>query len=282
MAVGESSLTRDRDLARRAARSRLLWGAALAAAFVAGVALGPLWRAPWASLAGGASAPDAQRPSRATPGGARGHEQELEAALESSWQAVLHLATRVDSLESRLREIREGRLDTRQLVRVAVDDLGEQEIRSMLASTAQLGPEELDQVTDLRAFARRMAEVAMDGVVEPGEDADEDSRVVFTTGPVLRDPQAVARSRFGQDQGRIYAIFPTGSYQRDAVMTKWYRSDPPQILLFQRHAVHPGAAYSYVWLEPDPAWEPGQYRVDIYAADEAVTRLASGGYTVVR
>ena len=63
-------------------------------------------------------------------------------------------------------------------------------------------------------------------------------------------------------------------------MIRWLRTDRPQILLFERHPITPGDAYSYVWLRPKDGWEPGQYQVDVYSADEEVTSLAQGRYTV--
>ena len=216
------------------------------------------------------------------PAPSNGREQELEEALEGSWFATLRLAAKVDSLETLLEELQGGDLDHRQLVRSAVANLGERQLQSIVTSTAHLSPEDLEEVSDLPAFATRLAEVAMEDIVEPSAPATGARRVVFTTAPETREPEAVARSSFEPSQGRIYAVFPTADYERDAVMLKWYRSDPPQILLFERYPIRPGDGYGYVWLQPKGGWEPGQYQVDIFAADEAVTRLARGRYTVVQ
>jgi hypothetical protein len=261
-------------------RSRTAWCAVSLAAFLAGVVAGRFGLAP------GVSEESCPTPARAQaapaePTAAAGREQELEEALEGSWLATLRLAAEVDSLEALLEELREGELDHRQLVDHAIANLGERELRSIVASAAHLSPDELEEVRDLPAFAARLAEVAMEDIVEPGEPATDARRVVFTTAPETRDPEALARSRFEPNQGRIYAVFPTADYARDAVMMKWYRSDPPQILLFERYPIRAGDAYGYVWLERKGGWEPGSYQVDIYAADEAVTRLARGRYTVV-
>jgi hypothetical protein len=218
----------------------------------------------------------------AAPAPTSNREQELEEALEGSWLATLRLATKVDSLESLLAELQGGELDYRGLVRSAVANLGERQLETIVASTAQLSPEDLEEVSDLPAFATRLAEVAMEDVVEPSAPATGAQRVMFTTAPETREPEIVARSSFTSDQRRIYAVFPTAEYERDAVMMKWYRSDPPQILLFERYPIRPGEAYGYVWLQPKEGWEPGHYQVDIFAADEAVTRLARGHYTVVQ
>jgi hypothetical protein len=131
------------------------------------------------------------------------------------------------------------------------------------------------------AFAARLAEVAMEDIVEPAGEPSGAIRVLFTTKPETRDPQVLARERFTTQEPRIYAVFPTAGYTHDTVMIKWYRTDPPQILLFRRYDIRPGDAYGFVWLQPKQSWEPGSYRVEVYAADEAVTRLARGRYQVV-
>jgi hypothetical protein len=226
-----------------------------------------------------AAVPQAEPPA-STPVSSR--EQELEEALEGSWLATLRLVTKVESLESLLEELQGGELDHRGLVRSAVTTLGERQLESIVTSAAHLSREDLEEVSDLPAFATRLAEVALEDIVEPSAPATDARRVLFTTAPETREPEAVARSYFEPYQRRIYAVFPTAEYERDAVMMKWYRSNPPQILLFERYPIRPGEAYGYVWLQPKEGWEPGQYQVDIFAADEAVTRLARGHYTVVQ
>jgi hypothetical protein len=262
-------------------KSRTVWLAISLAAFLAGTALGRF-----------AFGPAACEERCATPAGPRAagsgetarenaREQELERALEFSWLDTLRLAAKVDSLEALLEELQEGELDHRQLVRSAIANFGEQELRSIVASAASLSTEEIEAVDDLPAFAARLAEVAMEDIVEPGEEPSGASRVILTSAPETRDPLALARSRFSPRDSRIFAVFPTASYEQNAVMIKWYRSDPPRILLFKRYRIRPGEAYGYVWLWPKEGWEPGRYHVDVYAADEAVTRLARGHYSVV-
>lgn len=207
-------------------------------------------------------------------------ELELERALESSWLDSLRLAAKVYSLETLLEQLEGGELDHQQLVENAIANLGERELQSIVASAAGLSVEELEAIEDMPAFAARLAEVAMEDIVEPAREPSDASRVFFTTTPETRDPQTLARQRFTAQDPRIYAVFPTESYEQGTVMIKWYRTDPPQILLFRRYGIRPGDAYGYVWLQPKQGWEPGSYRVDVFAADEAVTLLARGRYHV--
>ncbi len=66
----------------------------------------------------------------------------------------------------------------------------------------------------------------------------------------------------------------------NTVMVKWYRRDRPEILLFQRYPVVPGDANGYVWSDGNGGWDTGQYEVNIYTGDEAMTLLASGYYWI--
>lgn len=259
---------------------RTVWLAISVAAFLAGAALGRFALGPGACEERCATPAGPQTEEPGELAGSNAREQELERALESSWLDSLRLAAKVYSLEALLEELQGSELDHQQLVRNAIANLGERELRSIVASAAGLNAEELEAIEDMPAFAARLAEVAMEDIVEPAGEPRDASRVLFTATPETRDPLALARNRFTAQDPRIYAVFPTASYQQGAVMIKWYRNDPPQILLFRRYPIRPGDAYGYVWLQPKQGWEPGSYRVDVYAADEVVTLLARGRYNV--
>jgi hypothetical protein len=260
--------------------SRSLWLAISLVAFLAGAALGRFAFAPGACEERCAEPTGPQTAARLETAGANPRELELERALEYSWLDTLRLAAKVDSLESLLEELQGGELDHRALVQSAIANLSERELQSIVASAASLSAEDLEQIEDMPVFAARLAEVAMEDIVEPSADSGGADRVLFTSTPETHDPAAVARTRFTPLDARIHAVFPTAGYGQGSVMIKWYRSDPPQILLFRRYAIRPGDAYGYVWLNPKDGWEPGQYRVDVFSADEAVTRLAQGRYSV--
>lgn len=208
-------------------------------------------------------------------------ENELEDALSETWLATLRLAARVNSLESLTEQLQQNNRD--ELLEGLFASMSDEELRGMLARTANLSPEELDDVRDIRTFAARLAEVAVEDLVEPAdteEPAGELGRVIFATRPETTIPKSIEQRFFAPSDTRIYAIFPTQGYQREAILAKWYRRDRIQILLFGRYSIAQGEAHSYVWLAPEGGWEPGEYQVDIFAADEAVTALASGRYRV--
>ena len=261
-------------------RPWMLGCAAALATFIAGFGVGRFTADPRALDPASDS-----RHAVATPTGAAspdGAETVPEDALADSWLALLRLAAEVDSLESLVETLREQKLDPERVVQSGLDHMSDRELESIVTSAVHLSAEELGEVRDLRAFAARLAEVAMEGVLEPGGERGPGDRVLLTTSPDTEDPEAVASDRFDPDQSRIYAVFPTDHYEEAAVMVKWYRRDTPRILLFERYPITPGDAYAYVWLQPKQGWDPGDYQVDVYAIDEAVTLLSRGRYTVAR
>ncbi len=205
-------------------------------------------------------------------------EANLDSALTESGLANLQLAARIRSLEAMVGEVSEG--DRSQLVGRVISTLSDQDLQSILASTAHLSPDEIGDVRDLRGFSERLAEIAMEDTLQPGNNVAGAEHVVFTSSPEIGDLDSAARERFNPDEPQIYAVFATEDFEGDTVMIKWYRRDQPQILLFQRYSIVPRERHGYVWFRPDGDWERGQYAVDIYSGDEAMTTLASGHYTV--
>lgn len=240
---------------------------------VAGLALG--------AWLGHALAPplivSAPRPPVVSEGGGE-RDANLDSALTQSWLANLQLAARIRSLESMLGEVSKG--DRSQVVGRILSTLSDQDLQAILASAVHLSPDEIDDVRDLRGFSERLAEIAMEDTLQPGNDIGGAEHVVFTNSPETGNLDSVARDQFDPAEPRIYAVFATEDFEGDTVMIKWYRRDQPKILLFQRYMIAPRQRHGYVWFRPDGDWERGQYEVAVYSGDEAMTPLASGHYTV--
>ncbi len=218
----------------------------------------------------------AGEPSResALASGREALEAGLRSALVESGLARLELAARVDDLERLPAD--GGGPDYSRIVSEGISTLSDRELESMLASTVHLSLEEIGEVRDIRTFSKRLAEIAMQDIIEPETSPDGVDHVVFTTSPAMGNVDA--RTHFGTDANRIYAVFPTDRFGKDSVMVKWYRRDRPVILLFERYSIVPGDPSGYVWLSR--RWEPGQYKVSIYSGDETMNPLASGNYWV--
>ena len=270
----------------------------LSVAFLAGAALG------W----GLAQLADDRSGDKGSPPGEGSASVSIERA-ESAGNAfgalplrIWELSSRVASLEALIDSLEAQRADVGVLGKQAISAMSDSEISAALMSTVQLSPDELGEVRDIRAFAERMLDVAMQGVTEPENDVPGTARVSFASacpavavstlqalaltaeravkGPAGGEMAGGPGARFPAGRRRLYANFPTPDPGREQVLVKWFRTDRPRILLMQRYPLRAGDTSAYVWLEPEGGWEVGNYQVDVYAADEAVSPLASGRYEI--
>jgi len=205
-----------------------------------------------------------------------GDNRELQGALFDSWMNSLMLAARARSLESVIEEMQAGDVEPHELVRGVVSEMSESELELTIAMATDFSSEDLEDVEDVRAFATRLADIAMDGLIVDASDETGNAEVVFSPST---DP-AEARDRFSEDEGRIYAIFTTEGYDLPTVMLKWFRVDEPQLMLFRRFKIVVGRDAGWIWVDGEHEWDPGDYQVDIYSGDEEMTRLGVGRYVV--
>jgi len=158
----------------------------------------------------------------------------------------------------------------------------EREIESILSSITKLKVEEIQEVGDLRVFANRFAEIAMNGMVTGSEAAPVGvDTVEFGTGASHADGPTGPADGFSPDEPRIYAVFPTSHYDKRWVMVRWWRPDGPEVFLLQRYQVSMTGRYSFVWRKRPQGWDPGSYEVEVYSANDELTPLAWGRYSVV-
>lgn len=251
--------------------------ATLCSTFAAGAALG--WTL--AHLSGGTTWLAARNASPVNPGqlseAQRGARPSPDAPLPTE---LWRLATRVASLESLIEELQEGRGDVQALGAQALAAMSDAELSSALMSAVRLSEEEIGDVRDLRAFSKRMLEVAMLGITEPEQSLTEAEPIRFSGTSPGSAAGKTSGGRFPSGRGRIFATFPVPDPARQRVLVKWFRTDRPHILLLRRYSLKAGESSGYVWLEPEGGWESGNYQVDVYAADEAVTPLATGRYEI--
>ena len=246
----------------------------LAVAFLAGTALG------WSLAHFGAPTPSANDgsadPATRPPEGARAPDVERGATLATSLE-LLELTSRLAALEALALGSETQRADAGDLAKRAVTAMSDAALSSVLMSTVGLSEEEVGDVRDVRAFSNRMLEVAMQGITEAEREVPGNQAVLFHQS---RSAKGSPAARFANGPGRIFATFPTPDPERGRVLVKWFRTDRPSILLMQRYPIRAGDTSGYVWLDPEGGWEIGNYQVDVYAADEAVTLLASGRYEI--
>ena len=181
-----------------------------------------------------------------------------------------------------VRKLSEWRGDPTEVVGVAIDAMSDRELRSALTSLTNLTEDNLDEVRDLRGFAQRLAAVAMNGVVsrETPEAPNRLADVQFSRSVDVDNAAELPQEYFAGDE-RIYAVFPMEEYREDEVFVKWYRSDDPEILLFDRYQIQQESGKNYVWLENENGWPEGEYTVEFYSSDETMEKVAAGRYFVV-
>ncbi len=174
--------------------------------------------------------------------------------------------------------------DPSQAVDLVLSTLDEREIISTLTTLTNTTPEDLSEIRDVRDYARRLANIAMDGVLaDPTAEADlaPVPDVMFTNSVDPDGFPAEVRASFGTDtQDRIYAVFPSEKYTRDQVLVKWFREGESNLMLFGRYPVRPGEPLNHVWVERDGGWRPGPYVVEFYNPSEPLTRIAAGRFEV--
>lgn len=172
--------------------------------------------------------------------------------------------------------------DPNALVRVAVDEMSDDQLISLITSLTDYERDELEDVQDMRAFVNRLADIALDGTLVPAENLPPDLAHIEFALEVQADNSAVdPTARFRSDDSRIYAVFETDELGGEEVFAKWVRAEDGEVLLFGRYRIEPGDDFSYVWLDrPGSTWEPGSYRVDFYTSDENLDLLASGSHVI--
>jgi hypothetical protein len=198
-----------------------------------------------------------------------------------SWMMALALAAKADSLEGVIDELKSRDLEPRDLVRGAITEMDEREISSAISMVTAFDSDDLAEVQDMRAFATRLADIAMAGTLTEADEPSEDSsEIFFAERAPRRGEGAESHSVFPTDSRRIYAVFRTDQISDDVVMLKWFRTDRPKILLFRRYTINPRDDYGWVWLDKQGDWSEGTYQVDLFLGDEEMPHLAVGRFEV--
>lgn len=198
-----------------------------------------------------------------------------------SWMMALALAAKADSLEGVIAELKSRELEPRDLVHGAVAQMNEDEIAGAIAMVTAFDDDDLGEVEDIRAFATRLADIAMAGTLtEPDEPGEGTAEVFFSERSPRGVDEPVANDVFPTSSGRIYALFRTEGLDGEVVMLKWFRTDRPEILLFRRYTINPRDEHGWVWLDKQRKWDEGTYQVDLFRGDEAMQHLAVGRFEV--
>jgi hypothetical protein len=163
-----------------------------------------------------------------------------------------------------------------------VEDMEVEEIHALMGEFVSLSPVHLREIEDLRAFASRMAEVALAGTFEPDREDEgaAEGPVLFATERAPNDPERVASTLFPAGEAIIHAMIPVDGFRGEQTVVKWIRLEPPQIVAFRRLSLVTDDAYYSYGLRRSAALQPGHYRVEVYRVDDELTPIAVGSYAI--
>jgi len=162
-----------------------------------------------------------------------------------------------------------------------IDHLSDDELIDLIAGVTNFTPNDVAAERDPRELARRLASIAMDGVVRDSAPSPADGESVqFATRVTADNLPEQPTQDFDAGARRIYAVFPNDGYRGEEVVVKWYRTDRRELLMLRKHPIVPEDGQSYVWLEPNDGWAPGEYGVEFYSSTGGIQKLAEGRYRV--
>jgi hypothetical protein len=267
-----------------AARARSRWRrpAEIAATLLLGAVLG--WTAHELAGADGGRSPSP--PTRAGDSAAS-HPPDPEASSSDRdaetvdfWAATaLASAARSGRIEALLEEIESRNLDPRTSIEQAIAESSDQDLATVLSAVTRIDEEELLAAGDLRPFASRLVDVALDGLAGPSSEPEPSRRVLFTATTGGFDPESSSQSTFPTDQGRIFARIELGDHDGDRVLVKWLNADTRRVHSLQSMAYDPDQPL-WSFLARDADWDRGRYEVSFYSQDSKMTLLGRGAFTI--
>ena len=203
-------------------------------------------------------------------------EQDIK-RLTEEW---LEPSAKGDSAQELVRTLSDWGGNPQAVIEGVIDSMSDDQISALLTSLTSLDRESLDDVYDVRAYANRMAELALGDLT--GEPALRDPGlppIYFSDSP---DPQRAVDENLSEfeNPGRLHAILPMDDYKGDEVFVKWTRVNDQEVMLFDRYPIQAKSDYNWVYLEPREGWPSGEYSVDFYSSDEEMQPVAGGDFQV--
>ena len=175
-----------------------------------------------------------------------------------------------------------------------IEEMPDRELLGAITAFTNIRAEDLRDVRDVRDYARRLIDIALDGLPigragtpEPAvaTDVAEEAipRVMFARAVDDAGVPLELRTQFDVGlEDRIYAVFPRDRYDGDQVLVRWVRIGGllGEMVLFERYPIRVEEALSHVWVERAGGWPSGRYLVEFYDPAEPLERLAAGRYDI--
>jgi len=196
------------------------------------------------------------------------------------WAATaLALAARTGRIEALLDEIEAGTGDPRDSLERAIAESSDRELATIVSAVTRIDEDELLTEGDLRPFASRLVDVALDGLDGPSKEPEPPRRVVFTGTTRDFDRDASSQTRFPADQGRIFAMIELDDHDGSRVLVKWLNEDTKRVHSLQSMTYDPSQPL-WSFLARDGDWDRGRYEVSFYSQDAEMTLLGRGAFTI--
>jgi hypothetical protein len=208
----------------------------------------------------------------------------LIGAVDDSLHSGVQLAARLDSVEHQAARLNRHGLTPREGAITAVEGLGESDLKIIASMLAGLEDDDLVELQDLRGFASRLTEIAIEGELEgvSGDEIEIDTplELLFAAEEEIQNPRLVAAREFSSETHRIFAIVRTRDVSDRRLMVRWARVDRPHILELQSQPVSPTSNWTAFAHAPHGSWRAGRYQVSVYGFDSEMKPLASQTFTV--
>ena len=140
---------------------------------------------------------------------------------------------------------------------------------------------ELWSFSDLGAFYDRFLQLSTNSAAaQPDTPSSIVGKIVFSESNIWEKDQDQSKTVFAPDTAKIFAILPKMEGLREEVLVRWYATNNPELILFQKYTTPSNLDKNHIWLEYPQGWKTGTYKVEIYSEDEFVDLLAQGLYEV--
>ena len=159
-----------------------------------------------------------------------------------------------------------------------INNMSDSDIRKKL--NLILDEDHISDIQDTRAFAGRLAEVAMESTDEnsgSSENTNIDVRISISSeiGYHEMPTSDVVASKYK----RLYANILSAE-ALDYVLVKWKNVSTDELLFYKGVSFNPVIDDQFIWTKPENGWERGVYQINIYKIDDELQLLANKRFTV--
>lgn len=161
-----------------------------------------------------------------------------------------------------------------------LNSLGREEIIETITKLTNFSQHALNKIPDIQEFSNKLYNTYLG---ENKSDENVSDEIYFSYDTDINHLPLNPTSLFfiGQPVDKfitISASFRLESIDSQFVMVRWVKDDV-NVILYDRYIINPDTDYNFIKLKRND-WLPGEYKVEIYTADEKLSKLVEGGYRV--